>query len=197
MELIELRKEIIERLNFSSDSSEHHRIETAYQDFINIVEISEEMEANYTNIDVFELADSGEEKQVKEIFDMRQRNITLLKSAYIFADIFISVLLGEIVGKPGITLNKFLAKPLEPLLSLSVNEILPAYCAVIYRNKIIAHHDVQRHYAYTSAVSSSDYCLLPYSEFFSCFQGRCSKDIGITGEVSIIDTSIKRRTKPI
>ena len=166
MNLVEFRKEVIEKGVFPFDSPKRQRIESAYCDFLNIANVATEKESQIAKADIFELAEKGDEKRVKEVTQEQRNIVTLLKATYLFADIYISVLLSEIIGQPGISLNDFLKKPQEPLLSLSVDEILPAYCAVIYRNKIIAHHDVQRQYTYVFATEFKDSRLLPYSEFF-------------------------------
>jgi hypothetical protein len=91
---------------------------------------------------------------------------TYFKALFVFADIFVSVLLSETVGKPGLTLNKFIDKPHPPLLKLSMNQLLPAYCIVIYRNKAIAHHDVKRRHSYKWSSNEKHMVLVPMPEQF-------------------------------
>jgi hypothetical protein len=166
MDLTDFREVMGKQTVFSSDSPEYKRVEAAYQDLLDIVNISTEIETETVKYDIFEIAEKGDQDRVRELHHEHRAIVTLLKAAFIFSDIYISVLLSEILCQPGISLNTFLSKPQKPLLSLSVEEILPAYCVVVYRNKVIAHHDVQRQYTYLLATELEGSRLVPYSEFF-------------------------------
>jgi hypothetical protein len=72
----------------------------------------------------------------------------LFKSVYKAADLFTTVFLSEVSGKPKTTLNGFLLNPKEPLRALPDQDILAAYCANRYIDQIIAHHDLSFLYTY-------------------------------------------------
>ncbi len=166
MDLTDFREAMGKQKVFSLDSQEFKRVESAYQDLLDIVNISTAKETETVKYDIFEIAEKGDKDRIRELHQEHRATVTLLKAAFIFSDIYISVLLSEILCQPGISLNAFLNKPQMPLLALSIEEILPAYCVVIYRNKVIAHHDVQRQYTYLLATELEGSRLIPYSEFF-------------------------------
>ena len=166
MDLTEFRKALSKQIVFSPTSLNYKRVEAAYNDILDIVNISAKKEVEIGKLDIFELGEKATEDQIIEFHHEHRAIVTLLKAAFIFSDIYVSVLLSEILCQPGTSLNAFLNKPQKPLLSLSVEEILPTYCVVVYRNKVVAHHDVQRQYSYLLATELKGSRLIPYSEFF-------------------------------
>lgn len=72
----------------------------------------------------------------------------LFKSVYKAADLFTTIFLSEVSGKPKTTLNGFLLNPRDPLRTLPEQDVLTAYCANRYIDQIIAHHDLSFLYTY-------------------------------------------------
>lgn len=147
MNIEDFRKLVMEPLMTYSPTLNRFHTETAYKDLINTYAIIQEYIIRTSRVDIVELAKSGKYKAYKRTTENYNRLFTLLKALFVFADIFASVLLSEAVGKTGLTLNGFLMNPKPPLINLSITQILPAYCTVIYRNKLITHHDVNRLYS--------------------------------------------------
>ncbi len=122
------------------------RIRTAHQDLALADTLGQELQDSVRGRDwaVFDL----------NVFVRDRQQTMLLKAVYSFASIFIAVLLSELAksGSPGreITLTQRTKdrKRLvvqEVLPALDLNAVLPAYCVVQYRNKLVSHHDVPRY----------------------------------------------------
>lgn len=97
--------------------------------------------------------------------------ITILKTHYLLADIYISTFLHEAFDRPaeGMSLMKFLNhknSSLRPVL----NSLLSAYSLVVYRNKIITHQDIRRTYSYRTD-RSGDYRLAPLPDQLEIARG--------------------------
>lgn len=75
--------------------------------------------------------------------------VVILKTLYMFASIYVSTVLQEVLDRPskGISLMRLLSGKDFPI-SLDLDSLLPAYCLIVYRNKLIAHHDILRTYGY-------------------------------------------------
>lgn len=142
MDILSFRK-LVRENNYSVDVN---RIESAYQDLLNITAVYSEMGSG---IDPIHLYEAGRNDEAAKAMWQERCLVTLLKAAYQFSDVFISTLLHEITGWPtdGMTLNKFLTSKQLPI-TLSLDSVLPAYCAIVYRNKIIVHQDFYRMYWY-------------------------------------------------
>jgi hypothetical protein len=126
------------------------RVEVVYEDLYDIYELIQGTHKRIKKFDVFDLVKTGRIRKAKNIRDQDRQIVTLLKAQHLFAEIFISMLIGEVLKKPSLSLNSFIDKPQEPLNYLSPQDILPAYCVIVYRNKIIAHHAEIRGNAYFS-----------------------------------------------
>jgi hypothetical protein len=122
MNLPEFRQTILKPLTTWIPSLQSLPIEMAYQSFL---------ESNVA----FESA-------------TRDNLFSLFKSVYKSADLFTTVFLREVSGKPKTTLNGFLINPQEPLRALPDQDTLLAYCATRYIDQIIAHHDLSFLYTY-------------------------------------------------
>lgn len=131
-------------------------VDSAYLDLVVLTKELERVQEEVIQINPFE----NDERD--RIFLRYKLAFTLLKSLFIFADIFISLLISQSTNKLGSSLNKFLKNPCVPLLNLSTDMILPAYCVVIYRNKVIAHHDFQRSDAYFISPTNNEIRLFPF-----------------------------------
>jgi len=126
------------------------RVEVAYEDFFDIYELIQRTHKRIKKFDVFDLVNTGRMQKAKNVRDQDRQIVTLLKAQHLSTEIFISILIGEVLRKPSLSLNSLIDKPQEPLNHLSPQDILPAYCVIVYRNKIIAHHDEIRGNAYFS-----------------------------------------------
>jgi hypothetical protein len=142
------------------------RVESAYEDLFDLAALAEEIEASVADRDVFQLTEAVEYEEASFVVHRHHQIVTLLKALYIFSDVYISIMVSELIDKPGITLNKFLSSEKHPLTNFPMDKILPAYCVVAYRNKVIAHHDVRRMPAHIMGPKSGQHRLVPMSERF-------------------------------
>ena len=127
--------------NFVSDF-EFSRCSGAYRDLINIQSIQKTLDSQVTVVDVFD--PDIDNKLKNSYFHYVQKSATLIKSAYTIANIFVNIFLREITGRNKISLWNFIQRHHKNFQKLNLDKILSVYCIVIYRNKIIAHHDVSR-----------------------------------------------------
>jgi hypothetical protein len=89
--------------------------------------------------------DEGE--QLGLLLTWRFMLATLLKAQYLFANILVDVLIAEALEMEKPTLLRFLGSSDSTqgrLAPLSLSAILPTYCVVVYRHKLVAHHDFPR-----------------------------------------------------
>jgi hypothetical protein len=151
MNLDDFGKLVVQPLTAHCQSLNPFRVRTAYEDLQNAYALVQEFQG---------------EAGFHRAAQIYSRLSTYFKALFVFADIFTSVLLSETVGKPGLSLNKFIDKPHPPLLKLSTSHLLSAYCIVIYRNKVIAHHDVKRLHSYKWSSNEKHMVLVPMPERF-------------------------------
>jgi hypothetical protein len=164
--LDKFRKSVVKPLTTHCPILNGFRVATAYEDVQNTYALVQEFQIEVGEHDIFDAAKSEDEAAVHRAMQIHSRLSTHFKALFVFADIFVSVLLSETIGKPGLTLNKFIEKPQLPLLGLPINQLLPAYCTVIYRNKVIAHHDVKRRHSYKWSDNKKRIVLVPMPEQF-------------------------------
>lgn len=87
----------------------------------------------------------------------------LLKAEYMVADIFLSRFIGGLHSQESMSMNTFLAQGNPRYVALG-ESLLPAYCIVLYRNKLVAHYDFKRMGVYgTSAAGIRTLSPLPDS----------------------------------
>ena len=123
------------------------RTESAYNDLLKLQEISEDIEAKLSGVTSADLP-------------WFSKLTTLLKAHYVLADVFVRIFLGEATGKNDLSLHECLTNKYLPKLSLE--DILPAYAVITYRNKVIVHHDSVRNPAsFTVDENPKEYRLLP------------------------------------
>lgn len=140
--------------------------ESYYEDLLSISNLADEVRNLTSGKQFFQLLDVGDKKNAQILLKQHREIITLLKALYIFSTIFINEITSRAVNIMGTSFNVFLRKPKKPLLSLSTDAILPAYCVVVYRNKLIAHHDIRRLYSYSFDEKGINSSILPMSELF-------------------------------
>lgn len=194
MNLDEFRKLVVEPLTAHCPNLNGFRVVIAYEDLQNTYALVQEFRIEVGNHDIFEAAESGGEEAVHRATQIYSRLSTHFKALFIFADIFASVLLSETVGKPGLTLNKFIDKPQPPLLKLSISQLLPAYCAVIYRNKIIAHHDVKRLHSYKWSSNEKQIVLVPMPEQFHIAKADAIALLRLKGKYEAVIPNLAEKT---
>jgi len=115
-----------------------------YEDLINVSVVSNNISEKRAGNKTFKLIKSGEKGKVSELWQYDSQLITLLKTSYLLSSIFINVFIGELTGNRKLTLRSFLGRKIEPYNQINTNEILQAYCIVLYRHKLIAHHEFYR-----------------------------------------------------
>lgn len=147
------------------------RVEAAYWDLIYLIALSEEIEASIADKDISEIAKTGDSREIDFVVLRHGQIATLLKALYIFGTIFINIMLSEVMDKPKMSLNnEFLKSKKHPLASLTMDKLLPAYCVVTYRNKVIAHHDKRRSSGYIFGLATGQHRLAPLPEQLSILQ---------------------------
>ncbi|MGG3573250.1 hypothetical protein ABES80_12310 [Bacillus gobiensis] len=151
-------------LNNHIPSFKSLRVELAYRDVLNIFSLYTELRMQIEGNDIHELLNKGEIEKV-EYTRFRQRQIvSLMKSLFVYIDPFVNIFLQEITQ---IKEDRYFTEKLIRDFYVSNNNILsqdvilPIYCAVIYRNKLIVHHDIIR-----TDVTSLDK-IIPVTEDFS------------------------------
>lgn len=151
------------------DSSEKIRISMAYDDILSIYSLYKELKSKLEKLDKI---DCSNEKDAEELHSLRfdrikQINI-LLRSAYIHTDIFINIYLQEItkINKRRFSTQGLITDYVRMLVEKNINYnesvFLSMYCAVIYRNKIIIHHDLFRNHAIVTEELNKDSYMLPF-----------------------------------
>jgi hypothetical protein len=137
----DFRKYIFEPLQ--SKAKITFRTQSAYNDILRIQEISEYIESR----------SSEDNYQIGQL-------ITLLKAMYMFADIFLKVFLSEVSGSNVKSFITWLISQKKIIYLQS--DILPIYNVVVYRNKVIVHHDLIRYPAnYRNLTFINEYRIYP------------------------------------
>lgn len=141
------------------------RIEALYRDTIQTIKRYDEKikKDNKKNIDPVELKinyiKKGKQSEAIEIEEYTSTLLFYLKTMYIFADIFINTLLKEVYNIPDdvyMSYYKFINEYVKTRnidFKISEELKLKLYCICIYRNKIIAHHDVLRSTGFSSSIA--------------------------------------------
>jgi len=168
-------EEYCTRIGSKMSTFRSRRVESAYKDLTHLAALAEEMEASIAGRDVIELAKVGKFEQASFVDQRHYQIVTLLKALYIFGNIFINIMLSEVMDKPRMSLNEFLKLKKHPLISLPIDKILPVYCIAVYRNKVIAHHDVRRTSGHISGPGSGQHRLLPFSEQYFLSMSKSSQ----------------------
>ena len=161
MNITELRKlfEIIKR---KVDTFEERRVEGAYQDLLLLVTLADELNDQVKDQDLFE--PPYDPDKVQAITDRYHQLAAILKAIHFFANILYDVLLSEVTNRAKFAVNDLVRKPDPRLKRLSTQRILPAYCVVAYRNKVIAHHDVRRMSSFKFKSGALQLRLIPFPE---------------------------------
>jgi len=146
---LDFRKDIAEPISQKRPGLDVLGCRGAYDDVQLISTIMEELEARSYGKDIFALAAAGDLDGANSVARDQRVFTTLLKAVYVFANIFMSRLLGEIMGVRELSFGKFLQQtPGSMLDTLSLSSTLPAYCVYVYRNKVIAHHTIERDFGF-------------------------------------------------
>lgn len=124
-------------------------IRSRYEDILALIELFAEIESSVKFT-------TPESLSSPENFKLRRQLSVLLQALYMFADIYIQVLLKETVDRG--TLIKFLK---SPPISLPNDCIREAYCIVVYRNKLIVHHDFSRMHSFSYSHNDRTLRLIP------------------------------------
>jgi hypothetical protein len=143
-----------------------NRVKWAYTDLLNSVNFANELIDDVKDEDIFELATNRETDKLQFVLKYYNRQAILLKAIYMFASIFVSILVGETTNSSELSLRKFIDKPKSTLQTLSVEQILPAYCVIVYRNKVITHHDLSRMNPNFPGSKGKMIYLVPFPEDF-------------------------------
>lgn len=163
MELINLRDHL-QHIKKDVPLFRDKRVEWAYVDLLNSVNFANEIADDVNDKDIFELATKGELEKLVYVKKRYYQQAILLKSSYLFASMFVSILIGELTNNFDLSLLKFLDKPVPPIQLLSAKQILPAYCVVVYRNKVITHHNLIRMNPNAPSISGNRVFLVPFPE---------------------------------
>lgn len=144
MTISEFKQRVIAPLREKKSSIDGQRIALAYQDLVDMATLAEALEHNplMTRRD-------GDDHTMVSRMQFSRFLVTILKTHYLFADIYISTFLHEVFDRPsgGMSLMKLLNLK-DSSLRPALNSLLNAYCLVVYRNKIISHQDIRRTYSY-------------------------------------------------
>ncbi|MGG3663612.1 hypothetical protein [Bacillus gobiensis] len=143
-------REKLKGLDYHITSFNELRVESAYQDVLNTFSLYTELRMQIEGNNVYDLLVAGEIEQANYTQFRHSQIVSLMKSLISFVDVFANIYLQEISPdkkKPYRTqelIKDFYKSALNNNIKLSQDVILPIYCNVIYRNKIIIHHDVKR-----------------------------------------------------
>ena len=88
--------------------------------------------------------DDAHECARREAYNIERLISVLLKSVYFVADVFLCKFIGGIKSAKSASMTSLVSQTDVRLNGLTENELLPAYCVAIYRNKIVAHYDHRR-----------------------------------------------------
>ena len=136
----------------------YSRVSSSYKDILLLDSLSEEVDNSIDQYgDHRVLHASKDEKKIQNYHLKQSQGATLLKAIYTFSDIFVKILLGEVTqvdtkSKGEMSLGKFInhfskevPKTQQNIFKrISIDKLLPVYCVIVYRNKIITHHDKTR-----------------------------------------------------
>ncbi|MGG3623126.1 hypothetical protein ABES25_06125 [Bacillus gobiensis] len=156
MEIQQL-EEKLKDLNNYIPSFKSLRVEVAYWDVLSTsslyIEIKKYIEENNLAVNKYpDLYASGDIKQINYSVVRHRQIVSLMKSLFIYTDIFVNIFLQEITQ---IKKEQYSTKGLIRSFyksnknTLSQDVIQPIFCTVIYRDKMIVHHDVPRLSAYS------------------------------------------------
>lgn len=134
------------------------RLSSTYDDILILDSLCEQIENDIIKFGDFrKLYSSKNEKKIIAYQLKQNQCATLLRAIYTFSDIFVKILLGEITqldskSKGELSLINFIKNfsKIVPsthqniLKQVALEKLLPVFCVVIYRNKIIIHHDKTR-----------------------------------------------------
>lgn len=146
MEYEKFRSEIIPQIK--SELHDWVAVLQSYEDIINICSIAESICDNTNEVNFFKLV-KEKDRQASLYLLNHHKLITLLKALYLFCSIFINRLLIEITKDKKITLWKFVhdkkyTKNNSLYKDIDLSKILSAYCIIVIRNKLLAHHEMDR-----------------------------------------------------
>lgn len=144
MTISEFEQRMIVPLREKNRSVDGQRIALAYQDMVDMATLAEALER-----DSLMSGRGSDDHTIVAKMQFTRFLVTILKALYMFADIYISTFLHEALGRPtsGMSIINFLNCKYSPLRPAIIS-MLSVYCLVVYRNKIIAHHDIRRTYSY-------------------------------------------------
>lgn len=155
------------------------RAYNSYLDLLNLDSLAEKIDEEINNIgDIRALQNPKDDEKYEKLFILQEQGVTLLKAIYMFSDVFVKILLGELAqidskSKGELSLNQFLSQFSNVIISdsqkevlnrINVDKLLPAYCVCIYRNKVVSHHGKTRNLSYTWASKKQQCVLSPLPE---------------------------------
>jgi hypothetical protein len=158
MNIEELRKQL-QKIKTKIDTFQEKRVEGAYLDLLVLGALSEELTKQVMDEDIFEIR--GQEK-FRAVTNRYYQLAAILKAAHMFANIFYEVLLSEATNKPRLVVNALLNNPDPMLKGISTKKLLPAYCVVAYRHKVIAHQDLRRMNSFYVPHRANEMRLIPF-----------------------------------
>lgn len=147
------RKAVSEPLEGRLPGYDCGRVEGAYQDVANLLEMIHETAARRGEANLFEAAERRDDAMVWHIQACEERIATLQRSIMNAAVIFLHVFLHELFDRPEreVTIRQFVDT--EPARTIDEGVLLRTYCLSVFRNKLVAHHDVARMNARTTSAS--------------------------------------------
>jgi len=154
-----LQPKSISYLLASIPKDKSSRILSAYEDFVHILDAHLSYSPEKTGRGLELLPNRIDTNLSKTIADESAKSITLLKAAYLFAVIYMEMLLGFLCEKPSISFNNFLKH--RQSSKINVSELTFSYSIAVYRNKFIAHHDKFRIQSSSSKIRIGELRLLP------------------------------------
>lgn len=114
----------------------------AYDDFIHTVDAHLDFSPERTGRGLELITGENNNDLSKIIRAESAKSTALLKASYLFAVVYMEMILGTINNQPTISFSKFLNS--EPNSPFDISALTKAYSIAIYRNKLLAHHDKMR-----------------------------------------------------
>ena len=170
-------RSVLEHLEARIHSFNAARVSNAYRDLQNTSVLLDQIEADLAAMEQrLTPEDVGYGEQEGRRLQTAFMAVTLLKALYLFSNILVEILLAETLQTKKETFQGFLSSKKArsgPLASIHLPDLLPAYCVVILRHKLIAHHDFQR--THGIAYAQDGIRFNPYPRDWQLFSDQADK----------------------